>query len=62
MGKNISSKYGEKVVESAKKSATDAIKTTSKRVVQKTAEAIRKDYKCFKKISKAIAFKRVAIK
>ena len=38
-GKNISSKYSKKLVASAKKSATDAIKTTSKRAIQKTAEA-----------------------
>ena len=39
IGKNISSMYSQKLVDSAKKSATDAIKTTSKRVIQKTAEA-----------------------
>ena len=39
IGKNVSNKYGQKLVESAKKSATDAIKTTSKRAIQKTAEA-----------------------
>ena len=39
MGKNISSKYyGQKLLDSAKKSTTDAI-TTSKRAIQKTAEA-----------------------
>ena len=30
VGKNISSKYSQKLVDSAKKSATDAIKTSSK--------------------------------
>ena len=39
IGKNISSKYSQKVVDTAKKSATDAIKTDSKRAIQKTAEA-----------------------
>ena len=39
MGKNLSNKYGQKLLYSAKKSTTDAIKTTSKRVIQKTAEA-----------------------
>ena len=34
MGK--SSKYGQKRVDSAKKSTTDAIKTASKRAIQKT--------------------------
>ena len=32
-------KYGKKLVDTAKKSTTDAIKTASKRVIQKTAEA-----------------------
>ena len=36
IGKNISSKYSQKLVESDKKSATDAIKTASKRAIQKT--------------------------
>ena len=39
IGKNISNKYSQKLVDSAKKSATDAIKTASKRGIQKTAEA-----------------------
>ena len=38
MGKNLSSKYGQKLLNSGKKSAADAIKTTSKRAIQKTAE------------------------
>ena len=38
-GKNISNKYSKKIVDSAKKSATDAIKTASKRAIQKPAEA-----------------------
>ena len=38
-GRNISSKYSQKLVDSAKKFATDAIKTASKRAIQKTAEA-----------------------
>ena len=37
--KSMSNKYGKKLVDTAKKSATDAIKTASKRVIQKTAEA-----------------------
>ena len=36
---SISNKYSQKLVDSAKKSATDAIKTASKRATQKTAEA-----------------------
>ena len=39
MGKSLSSKYGQKLLDSTKKSATDAIKTASKRAIQKTADA-----------------------
>ena len=39
MGKSLSNKYVKKLFDSAKKSTTDAIKTASKRAVQKTAEA-----------------------
>ena len=39
IGKNLSNKYGQKLLDSAKKSTTDAIKTTPKRAIQKTAEA-----------------------
>ena len=35
----MNNKYSEKLVDTAKKSATDAIKTASKRAIQKTAEA-----------------------
>ena len=35
----MSDKYSQKLVGTAKKSATDAIKTASKRAIQKTAEA-----------------------
>ena len=38
IGKNISNKYGQKLVDSAKKSTTDPIKAASKRAIQKTAE------------------------
>ena len=41
MGKNLSNKYGQKLLNSAKKSTTDVIKTASKRAIQKTAEATR---------------------
>ena len=37
--RSMSNKYGKKLVDAAKKSATDAIKTDSKRAIQKTAEA-----------------------
>ena len=39
MGKSLSNKYGQKLIDSAKKSTTDAMKTASKRANQKTAEA-----------------------
>ena len=39
MGKRLSSKYGQKLLDSTKKSTTDAIKTASKRAIQKPAEA-----------------------
>ena len=39
MGKRLSSKYGQKLLDGAKKSTTYAIKTASKRAIQKTAAA-----------------------
>ena len=39
IGKTLSNKYGQKLVDSAKESATDALKIASKREIQKTAEA-----------------------
>ena len=39
MGKRLSNKYGQKHLDSPKKFTTDAIKTASKRAIQKTAEA-----------------------
>ena len=39
MGKSLSNKYGQNRLDSAKKFTADAIKTASKRVIQKTAEA-----------------------
>ena len=38
MGKSLSNKYSQKRLDRAKKSTTDAIKTASKREIQKTAE------------------------
>ena len=38
-GKGLSNKYGQKLLDTAKKSTTGAIKTASKRAIQKTAEA-----------------------
>ena len=37
---NISNKFSQKLLESAKKFATDAIKTDSKRAIQKAAEQL----------------------
>ena len=37
--KNMSNNYGKKLVDTAKKSAADAIKPASKRAIQKTAKA-----------------------
>ena len=39
IGKNISNKYGQILVDTARKSATDATKTASKRAIQETGEA-----------------------
>ena len=39
IGKNVSSKFSQKTLYHAKKSVTDALKTTSKIAIQKTAEA-----------------------
>ena len=39
ISKSLNGKYSPKLLDHAKKSATDALKTSSKRVTQKTAEA-----------------------
>ena len=39
MSKSLSNKYGQKLLDNAKKCTTEAIKTASKRAIQKTAEA-----------------------
>ena len=39
MGKSLSNKYCQKLLDSAKKSTTDARKTASKRTIQKIADA-----------------------
>ena len=38
IGKTLSNKYGQKLLDSAKKSITDVIKTAPKRAIQKPAE------------------------
>ena len=37
--RSMSNKFGKKLVDTAKKSATDAVKASSKRAIQKTVEA-----------------------
>ena len=39
MSKNLSNKYSQKLLDTAEKSTTDAMKTTSKRAIKKRAEA-----------------------
>ena len=39
ISKNLSGKYSQKLLDHVKQSATDALKTSSKRVIQKAAEA-----------------------
>ena len=39
--RSMSYKYGKKLVDAAKKSATDAVKTASKRAIQNIAETTR---------------------
>ena len=39
MGKNLSNKYGRKLLDSAKNSTTDAIKTASKRTIPKNCRS-----------------------
>ena len=39
ISKNVSGQYSQKRLDHAKQSATDALKTTFKRVIQKTAQA-----------------------
>ena len=39
LARSMSNKYGKKLVDAAKKSATDAVKNAFKKAIQKTAEA-----------------------
>ena len=39
MGKSLRNKYGQILLDNAKKSTADEIKTASKKAIQKTAEA-----------------------
>ena len=40
IGKNLSNKYGQNLLDSAKKSTTDAIKIASKRAIKKNSRTI----------------------
>ena len=40
IAKNLSHKYGQKLLDSTKTSTTDAIKTASKTAIEKTAEQV----------------------
>ena len=41
IGKSLSNRFGQKLLDSTKKSTSDATKKTSKRAIQKTAGATR---------------------
>ena len=55
ISKNLSGKYSQKFLDHTKQSATDALKTTSKKAIQKIAEATGDliDNKIANKITKA---------
>ena len=55
VAKNLNNKYGQKLADSAKKSATDPLKITGKKAMQKTAEASGdlQDYKYLKKTTRS---------
>ena len=38
ISKNLTSKYSQKIIDHAKKSATDTLKTSSRRVIRKSGE------------------------
>ena len=63
MGKSLSNKYGQRLLDSAKKSTTDAIKIASKRAIQKRAEATGNliDNKIADKIGNKIADKITSV-
>ena len=61
MGKGLSSKYGQKLLDSAKKPTTGAIKTASKRAIQKQVVIwlvikLLINNKCFKETCDEILF------
>ena len=66
IGKNLSNKYVQKLLESAERSTVDAIKTASKRAIQKTAEAagdlignkIADRKQAFRKVLNRVALKK----
>ena len=61
IGKSFSGKYSSKLLDHAKKSATDALKTTSRRVIQKAEEATG-DWLVIKLLIKSQNIKKIATK
>ena len=60
IGKNLSNKYGQKRLDSAKQSTTDAIKTASNGAIQKTADATG-DLICYKIADKITSISKKSI-
>ena len=54
ISKNASGKYNQKLPDHAKQSANDALKTSSKRVIQNTAEAIKYAIMQYQEIKKVL--------
>ena len=61
IGKNLSNKYSPKIIDTAKKSATNAIKTASQWAIQKTAEAAG-DLVGYKIVDKITSMSKKSIK
>ena len=61
MSKNLSSKNSQKLLDHAKQSATDALKTTSKRAIQKTEETTG-DFICGKIANKLTKVSKTSLR
>ena len=59
--KNVSNRYSQKIIDTAKKSATDAIKTASQQAIQKTATGDLVGNKIADKITGRASLKDVSI-
>ena len=67
ISKNLRSKYSQKLLHHVRQSATEALKTPSKRVIQKTAEAtgnlvgnkIVEEVKKYRKLCNSVAQKQL---